>query len=329
MFRLVQKATGIALSAVLAAATFAAAGAHADTYPSRPIRIVVPYPVGGGGDTAARPLTIFLPPKLGQQVIVDNRGGANGNIGMDLVAKAPPDGYTLVLALTSQLAVNPSLYKQLSYDPVKDFEPITLMASAPYFLLVNPAVPARNLAEFIALAKAHPGKYTFGSSGNGSGPHLSMELLKSMAGIDLVHVPFRGTGPAMPALLAGDINAMFVSYGVASQQIKAGKLRALAVSSARRASTMPEVPTIAEAGVPGYDSGVWYALLAPRGTPAPIVSRLTTEMNALLKGPDMRRVLQQDGIVPIGSTPQELATYIKSETTKWRDIVERSGATID
>jgi tripartite-type tricarboxylate transporter receptor subunit TctC len=212
---------------------------------------------------------------------------------------------------------------------VKDFEPITLMASAPYFLLVNPSVPARNLAEFIALAKAHPGKYTFGSSGNGSGPHLSMELLKSMAGIDLVHVPFRGTGPAMPALLAGDINAMFVSYGVASQQIKAGKLRALAVSSARRASTMPDVPTIAEAGVPGYDSGVWYALLAPHGTPAPIVARLATEMAALVKGSDMRRVLQQDGIVPIGSTPQELATYIKSETTKWADIVQRSGATID
>jgi len=204
-----------------------ASHALAADYPDKPIRLVVPYPVGGGGDTLARPLAMYLSQRLRQQVIVDNHGGANGNIGMDIVAKSPNDGYTLVLALTSQLAVNPTLYSKLPYDPVKDFEPVSLVASAPYFLVVHPSVPAHTLAEFIKLVKANPGKYTYGSSGNGSGPHLSMELLKAMAGVNLVHVPFRGTGPAMPALLSGQVSAMFASYGVASQQIKAGKLRVL------------------------------------------------------------------------------------------------------
>jgi len=245
------------------------------------------------------------------------------------VAKAPNDGYTLVLALTAQLAVNRSLYRNLSYDPVKDFEPVSLLASAPYFLVVHPSVPARNLAEFIKLARANPGKYTYGSSGNGSGPHLSMELLKSKAGIDLVHVPFKGAGPAMPALLAGQVSAMFASYGLAAQQIKAGKLRVLAVSTANRAVSMPDVPTIAEAGVPGYDSNVWYALLAPRGTPKPIVMRLSSEIAGLIKSSDLRQRFLTDGIVPVGSTPEELGAYIKTESAKWEAVVKRSGASID
>ena len=316
-------------AAALLMASAACAAWAADAWPDRPVRLVVPYPVGGGGDTAARPLGIYLSKKLGQQIVVDNRGGANGNIGMELVAKAPPDGYTLILALTSQLAVNQTLYKHLGYDPLKDFEPIALVAAAPYFLAVNPKVPAKNLKEFIALAKANPGKYSFGSSGNGSGPHLSMELLKSMAKIDLLHVPFKGTGPAMPALLGGDVDAMFVSYGVGSGQIKAGKLRAIAVSSAKRAATLPDIPTVAEAGLPGYDSGVWYALMAPKGTPPDVIQRINAEVNALLKEGDLKKAFLNDGIVPIGSTPQELAAYIQSESTKWADIVQRSGATID
>ncbi|WP_342049750.1 MULTISPECIES: Bug family tripartite tricarboxylate transporter substrate binding protein [unclassified Cupriavidus] len=303
--------------------------AHSETYPDKPIRLVVPYPVGGGGDTLARPLALYLSQRLGQQVVVDNRGGANGNIGMDMVAKAPSDGYTLELALTSQLAVNQSLYRQLPYDPIKDFAPISLVASAPYFLVVHPSVPAKTLKEFIALAKANPGKYTYGSSGNGSGPHLSMELLKSMAGIDLMHVPFRGTGPALPALLSGQVSVMFVSYGVGAQQIKAGKLRVLAVSTDKRAASMPEVPTIAEAGLPGYASGVWYALLAPRGTPQPIVDRLATELSNSGNSADFRKRLQSDGIVPIGSSPADLAAYIQSESVKWAEIVKRSGTHID
>lgn len=306
-----------------------AMGVAASTWPDRPIRLVVPYPAGGGGDTAARPLGLYLSQKLGQQIVVDNRGGANGNIGMEIVAKAPADGYTLVLALTSQLAVNRALYKQLGYDPVKDFEPISLVASAPYFLAVNTSVPAKNLQEFIALTKANPGKYVFGSSGNGSGPHLSMELLKSMAKVDLLHVPYKGTGPALPALLAGDVNAMFVSYGVGSTQMKAGKLRALAVSSKQRANTLPDVPTLDEAGLPGYDSGVWYALMAPKGTPVDVIRKINLAVNALLKEGELKKAFQKDGIVPIGSTPEELASYIKSESAKWSDIVRRSGATID
>ncbi|MDM0099775.1 tripartite tricarboxylate transporter substrate binding protein [Variovorax sp. J22G73] len=321
--------TALASAAAMLLAASTGTAWAAGSWPDHPVRLIVPYPVGGGGDTAARPLGIYLSKKLGQQIVVDNRGGANGNIGMELVAKSPADGYTLVLALTSQLAVNQTLYKQLSYDPAKDFEPIALVASAPYFLALNPKVPAKDLKEFIALAKANPGKYSFGSSGNGSGPHLSMELLKSMAGIDLLHVPFKGTGPAMPALLGGDVDAMFVSYGVGSGQIKAGKLRAIAVSSSKRAPTLPDIPTIAEAGVPGYDSGVWYALLAPKGTPASIVQRINTDINALLKEGDLKKAFLNDGIVPIGSTPEGLATYIKSESTKWADIVRRSGATID
>ncbi|MFJ1255471.1 tripartite tricarboxylate transporter substrate binding protein [Cupriavidus sp. CuC1] len=329
MNRSAQQLGRVVATAWLCASAAVATAAPADTYPNRPVRVVVPYPVGGGGDTVARPLTLYLSERMGQRIIVDNHGGANGNIGMDMVAKAPNDGYTLALALTSQLAVNPSLYRNLPYDPIKDFEPVSLVASAPYFLVVHPSVPAKSLAEFIKLVKANPGKYTYGSSGNGSGPHLSMELLKSMAGLDLVHVPFKGTGPAMPALLAGQVNVMFASYGVASQQIKAGKLRVLAVSTAQRAVSMPEVPTIAEAGVPGYESNVWYALLAPRGTPGPIVMRLSNEIAGLIKDSELRRRFLVDGIVPVGSTPQALGAYITSESTKWAAIVKRSGATID
>jgi tripartite-type tricarboxylate transporter receptor subunit TctC len=320
-----------ALALLCAGAMIATHAAHAqaDTYPNHPVRLVVPYPVGGGGDTVARPLTLYMSERMGQRIIVDNHGGANGNIGMDMVAKAPPDGYTLALALTSQLAVNQSLYRKLPYDPVKDFEPVSLLASAPYFLVVHPSVPAKTLAEFIKLVKANPGKYTYGSSGNGSGPHLSMELLKSMAGLDLVHVPFKGTGPAMPALLAGQVNAMFASYGVASQQIKAGKLRVLAVSTVQRAPSMPNVATIAESGVPGYESNVWYALLAPRGTPRPIVAKLSAEIAELIKSSDLRKRFMFDGIVPMGSTPEALGAYIQSESVKWSAIVKRSGATID
>ncbi|KWR88484.1 tripartite tricarboxylate transporter substrate binding protein [Cupriavidus sp. IDO] len=328
MFQATKQVGRLVAMALLCAAA-AAHGAQADAYPSKPVRVIVPYAVGGGGDIVGRPLALYLSQRTGQRFIMDNHGGANGNIGMDMVAKAPNDGYTLVLALTAQLAVNRSLYRNLSYDPVKDFEPVSLLASAPYFLVVHPSVPARNLAEFIKLARANPGKYTYGSSGNGSGPHLSMELLKSKAGIDLVHVPFKGAGPAMPALLAGQVSAMFASYGLAAQQIKAGKLRVLAVSTANRAVSMPDVPTIAEAGVPGYESNVWYALMAPRGTPKPIITRLSSEIAGLIKSSDLRQRFLTDGIVPVGSTPEELGAYIKTESAKWEAVVKQSGASID
>ncbi|HSV78404.1 MAG TPA: tripartite tricarboxylate transporter substrate binding protein, partial [Ramlibacter sp.] len=259
----------------------------------------------------------------------DNRGGAGGNIGMENVALSPPDGYSLVLALTSQLAINQALYPTLRYDAVKDFMPVTLIGSAPYFLAVNSALPVKNLAEFIKLAKEKPGQLSYASTGNGSGLHLSMELLKTMAGMNLVHVPYKGGGAALNDLVAGNVNAMFVSYGTGSSQIKSGKIRVLAVSSTQRSPTLPDVPPIAEAGVPGYDSGVWYALLAPRGTPPDVVKRLHEASVTGLRSKDLRERYSADGIKVIGSTPDELAKFITSERAKWAAVVKQSGATVE
>jgi len=298
-------------------------------YPERPVKIVIPYGPGGGGDVVGRPLAHFLEQKLGQPFIVENRGGASGNIAMEMVAQSPPDGYTLVLALAPQLTVNQALYSKLGYDAARDFAPITLLGSAPYFLAVNPSVPAKNLQEFIEYARRNPNKLSYGSSGNGSGLHLSMELLKSMAHIELAHVPYKGAGQSVPDLLAGNIQAMFLSYGTVQALFKAGRVRVLAVTTAQRSPAMPDVPTIAESGVPGYDSGVWYALLAPKGTPAPIIRKLHDTCVDLLRGPEMGERFAIDGIKPIGSTPAELAAYIQAERVKWTDVVRRSGATVD
>jgi tripartite-type tricarboxylate transporter receptor subunit TctC len=266
---------------------------------------------------------------LGGSFIIDNRGGAGGNIGMENVAQSPADGYTLVLALTSQLAINQALYPSLRYDALKDFVPVTLVGSAPYFLAVNSALPVKTLAEFIKLAKDKPGQLSYASTGNGSGLHLSMELLKAKAGINLVHVPYKGGGAALTDLLAGNVQAMFVSYGAGSSQIKAGKIRVLAVSSSTRSPALPDVPTIAEAGVPGYDSGVWYALLAPRGTPPDIVKHLHEASVTGLRSKELRERFSADGVKVIGSTPEELAKYIVTERAKWTAVVKQSGATVE
>jgi tripartite-type tricarboxylate transporter receptor subunit TctC len=301
----------------------------AASYPDKPVRIVVPYSPGGGGDVVGRPLSQELGKQLGGSFFIDNRGGAGGNIGMEYVAQSPADGYAIVLALTSQLAINQALYPKLRYDALHDFAPITLLGSAPYFLAVNASLPVKNLADFIKLAKAKPGTLSYASTGNGSGLHLSMELLKSMAGIDLVHVPYKGGGAALTDLLSGNVQAMFVSYGTGSAQIKAGKIRVLAVSSSQRSPAMPDVPTIAEAGVPGYESGVWYALLAPRDTPAEVVKRLHDGSVAALRSNDLHERFAADGVKVIGSTPEELTKYIQSERVKWSEVVKRSGATVE
>jgi len=314
---------------ILFAALAAPLPGHAQNYPTGPIRLVIPYPPGGSSDVIARPLAPKLSERLGQHVVIDNRGGGGGNIAMEIAAKASPDGYTLVLALAAQLASNVSLYKNLPYDPVRDFAPICLLAAAPYLLEVHPSLPVNSVAEFIALAKAKPGQINYWSSGNGSAPHLSMELLKVMAHIDLVHVPYKGGGPAYPDFLAGRTQATFTSYGSSVQHVRAGRLRALAVSSARRSKALPDLPTVAEAGVPGYDSGVWYALLAPRATPRPVVERLNREVVAVMKSADMNERLSALAVEVLASTPQELGAYIKSEIVKWADVVKRSGATID
>ena len=312
----------------IAPLTLLALAAHAAGYPEKPVRLVLPYGPGGGSDVVARPLAHFMSERTGAQFIADNRGGANGNIAMEIVAHAPADGYTLGLALTAQLAINPSLYKKIPYDSVKDFAPITLLGSAPYFLSVNRTLPANTLAEFIKLARDKPGGLTYASTGNGSGLHLSMELLKSMAKIDLVHVPYKSAGIAITDLLAGQVQAQFISYGTGVGHFKAGRLRALAATTKERSRALPEVPTIAEAGVPGYESGVWYALLAPRGTPQAVIKRLHADCVELAKGP-LAAQLINDGITPIVSSPAELAAYTKSEIAKWSDVVKRSGATVD
>jgi len=298
-------------------------------YPDKPVRMIVPYSPGGGGDVVGRPLTDYLGKHMGASFLLDNRGGAGGNIGMEMVAQAAPDGYTIVLALTAQFAINQSLYQGLRYDVDKDFAPITLLGSAPYFLAVHPSVPAKTLTEFIALAKSKPGKLSYCSTGNGSGLHLSMELLKSMAGIDLVHVPYKGGGAALQDLVAGTVQAGFFSYGSAGGQVKAGKIRLLAVSSAKRSTALPDIPTIAEAGVPGYDSGTSYALLAPKDTPPEVIQRLHDGALEALRSPQVKERFSADGVTTIGSSPAELASYMKTERTKWAEVVRKSGAKID
>jgi tripartite-type tricarboxylate transporter receptor subunit TctC len=293
-------------------------------YPDRPIRIILPYSPGGGADVVARPLAVELGKRLGVSVIIENKGGASGNIAMEYVAHSPADGYTLVLPLTAQVSVNQNLYKKLPYDAEKDFAPITVLGRAAYFLAINPAVPAKNLQEFIALAKKNPGKFSYASTGLGSGLHLSMELFKSIAGIDLVHIPYKGGSEAYTDLLAGRVEAMFVGAGSAKQWIDSGRMRALAVSTTQRAAVLPNVPTFAEAGLPGFESDVWYALLAPKATPPAVQKKLHDEVVAALQSPELQKALTDNGIKPIGGTPQELTDYMKSESVKWGEVMKQA-----
>jgi tripartite-type tricarboxylate transporter receptor subunit TctC len=289
---------------------------------------VLPYPPGGGTDVIARPLAQKLTEQLGQQVIVDNRGGAGGNIGMEFVAKSPPDGYTLLFALTAQYAVNPSLYPKLPYDPVRDYAPISLLANAPYLLVVHPALPAKSVAELVALVKARPGQLSYSSSGNGSGAHLAGEMLRSLAHVEIVHVPYKGAGPAMPDLIAGQVQLSFITYTAAGPHIKTSRLRALGVTTAKRSPTLPDLPAIGET-VAGYDSAVWYGFAAPAGTPPENVSKLNTEVLRVLAVPDFRSRITLEAVSPIGSTPEEFGSFMKSEIVRWAKVVNDSGAKVD
>lgn len=301
---------------------------HAQAYPTKPIRLVLPYPPGGGSDTIGRPLATRLSENLKQQVIFDNRGGAGGNIGMEIVAKSPPDGYTIVLALTAQLAVNPALYKKVPYDPIRDYEPITLLATGPYILCVHPSLPARSVKELIALARARPGQITYASSGNGSGAHLAGALLENMAHIKVLHVPYKGGGPALVDLLAGQVQVLFATYAAGKPHIESGRIRALAVSTAKRLTGV-DLPSVAEAGVPGFDAGVWYAILAPAGTPHDIVAKLNTEIVHALRSAEMKTVLANAAIEPIGSSPEELSKFMKAEIAKWAKVVREARVHVD
>ena len=305
--------------------------AVAQSYPAKPVRIVVPWPPGGGNDLIARWLAQKLVEPLGQQVVVDNRGGQNGVIGADHVAKSPADGYTIMVHTVTGHMINPAFYGKLPYDTERDFSPLTLIASVPHMIVAHPSLPVKTLKDLIALAKAHPGELNFASFGNGSTSHLSGELFNSMTGVKLVHVPYKGGGPALIDTLAGHVPLYFSSLPTSLQQVKAGKLRALAVTGATRSKQMPETPTVDEAaGTKGYVSEVMYGILAPAGVPRDILARLNRELVKILNTPDMRERLAGIGTDdPVANTTEQMAAYIRAEMPKWARLVKASGAKAD
>lgn len=293
----------------------------ADAWPARPIRMIVAYPPGGGTDQVGRVMADQLTQQLGQNVILDNRGGATGNIGTELAARAVPDGYTLLMGNVAPNAVNVSLFKKLGFDPVKDFSPVSLVAITPNILVAHPSLPVKNLRDLLALAKAKPGTLNFPSAGVGSSSHLAGELLKSLAKIGMVHVPFKGGGPALVAMISGEVQIMFATMPAAMPHVKSGKARPIAVTTAKRSLAMPELPTIAESGVAGYEASTWYGLLAPARTPKPIIDRLHAETVKILAGP-VRQRLEVQGFEPVGGTPAEFSAHIKSEIVKWAKVIK-------
>ena len=303
--------------------------ATAEHYPDRVVRIVNPYPPGGSVDVMARILAQKLSDNLGQQFIVENRSGGGGNTGSDYVAKAEPDGYTLLFTAPGPLTVNQTLYTKLAFDPAKDFAPIALFATAPIVLIVNPAVPANNVQELIALAKKEPGKINFASAGNGTTNHLSGELFKSRANIDIVHVPYRGAGPAMNDLVGGHVQMFFDLMPVVLPQIATGKVRALANAGAKRPSALPDVPTIAEQGLAGFDASSWYGLVAPAKTPEPVLAKLRDEVAKALKAPDMIARIHELGSEPGTVFGSDFGAFMAAETRKWADVIRTSGAKAD
>ena len=315
----------LATSAALAHSVHAASG----EYPNRPIRFVVPLAPGGAVDIAARAVGQGLSTRLGQQVVVDNRAGGGGNIGAEIVAKAPPDGYTMVMGSSSNFGVNPTLYKNLPYDAIRDFAPVSLVSFAPNGLYVHPSVPAQNVKELVALAKARPGTLNFASSGQGGSNHLAGELFKMVAGVDIVHVPYKGTGPALADTISGQVQMQFGSVIAALPHVKAGKLRALAVTVPRRVSVLPQVPTMAEAGYAAVETTVWNGVLVPAKTPAAIVSRLNAEIVAVLKDADLRARFAAQGAEAVGSTSAEFGAHIRREIDKWGKVVRAAGLTVN
>jgi tripartite-type tricarboxylate transporter receptor subunit TctC len=306
-------------------AGISAAADKGNAYPTKPVRLIVPLTAGGPTDILARIVAIPLAEPLGQQVIVDNRPGAGGNIGADIAAKSPPDGYTLFMGTSGPLAINSSLYSKLPFDPIRDFAPIVLVASAPFVVIVHPSVAANNVKELIALAKAKPGQLNYGSV-PGSASHLSTELFKLMAGVNIVHIPYKGAAPATTDVIAGQIQVSFASTPGSMPVVKAGKVKALAVTSAKRIGKLPDVPTIAESALAGYEGSVWYGVVAPAKTPREIVQRLNNEIAHIVAQPVHRDRMIASDFEPTTSTPEQFGTFIKSETAKWAKVVKASGA---
>lgn len=306
-----------------------AAPALAQSYPNKTIRFLMPHPVGAGMDFVSRTVAHKLTDSWGQQVIVDSRPGAGGIIGLQIAAKASPDGYTLVPTSIGPLSVNPSLHKKLPYDPVRDFDTVTTLISALNILVVHPSVPAKSVKDLIALAKSQPGKLKYASSANGNTDHLAGELFKMLAGVDMVHVPYKGGGPAAVAILSGEVDAIFAVYQNIAPQLNAGKLRPLAVAVGKRWPTLPDVPTVAEMGVPGFEVVNWYGLVAPAGTPREIITKVNREVVRILQMPDVVKVLAENGMVPLPSTPEQFSAFLKSEIRKWGKVVRDANIRVD
>jgi len=307
----------------------AAAQALAQGYPAKPVKVVVPYPPGGGNDTLGRLFAIKLSERMGQQFVVENRPGAGAMIGTEAAAKSPPDGYTILLSSIATHALSPNLYARVPYDPIRDFAPITLLGIAPTVLVVNNDVPAKDLAELIAAAKAKPGGLAYASGGNGTPPHINAEVFKAVAGVDLLHVPFKGGGPALVDLMAGRVQVMLDTAASAMPHVRSGKLRALAISAPKRSPEYPDLPTFAEAGLPQYDTNAWYSMHAPAGTPPEVVRRLNAELVAILKDPDVVARFKQLTTDPVGNTPEEFAVYVKAELDKYARIIKAAGIRLD
>lgn len=293
-------------------------------YPARPIRLIVPSAPGGGTDFTARTIAQKLAEAIGQTVIVDNRPGAAGNLGVEIAAKSSPDGYTLVMPITS-FAMNPHLYKELPFDTVADFAPVTLASIAPLYLVVPPSLPVKSVSELVALAKARPGQLNYANSGNGTSAHLAGELFKKMAGVDLVSVPYKGGGPAVVDLVAGRVQMYFSTIPAALAQVNAGKLRGLAVTSRARVNLLPEVPTVAESGLLGYEIVGWFGIFAPAGTPKPVIAALNKGLNDVLRMPDTQKRFSAQGLVPGGGTPDELGKFLRTELAKWGALIKQIG----
>jgi len=300
-----------------------------ERYPSRPLRIVVPFAPGGSTDIFARLVGDRLATALGQPVVIENRAGASGNIGADAVAKSAPDGYTILMATTGVMAINNALFKSMTFDAAKEFEPVVYIASISNVVIVPVDLPAKNIAELVALAKREPGKLSFASSGAGSSTHMSAELFKSMAGLDIVHVPYKGSGQALPDLIAGRVSMMFENAPGAVSYIKGGKVRALAVTGLKRAAALPELPTVAESGVPGYESLSWSGLAVPTGTPKDIVQRINRETGVILASEDMRARLADQGAEAVGGSPEQFAAHIRAERDKWSRLIREKNIVVN
>ena len=311
--------------AAAVAVLFLAGSAGAQGYPVRPLRFIVPFPPGGGNDIMARVVGQKLTESFGVQVVIDNRAGAGGNIGAETAAHAVPDGYTLFLGGVGSHGINPAIQAKLPYDPVRDFAPVSLIASAPLLAVVHPSVPAKSIGDLIKLARARPGQLNFASSGVGTIGHLSAELLNAMAGIRIEHVPYKGTGPALTDLLGGQVQLMFNSAVSMLPQVRTGKLRALAVTSAKRLAALPEMPTVAESGVPGYEAASWYGVFVPAGTARPTIEKLSGEVVRITRAPDVRERLLADGAEPAGMSPAEFAAFIQRELARWAKVVREAG----